>query len=156
MLREIKIGMALVKAKNRLANRLSVAFEIVERLQAIEAFVEGFAGGAAKLAYHFGVIAPAMRANDLIGFAKQGIHSDRFILRWRYAVLPQFFLAVFAHPVCCPGRRKHQFDIRFNAVFGHNRPDLGFYHVHGRTTAVGRGDVYSVPAFRIVHFPDYA
>jgi len=78
-----------------------MALKIVEGFQAIEAFVLGLAGGAAKLAHHLGVLGVAMGA----GFGRptqQGVLIGRGLFRGGYAVLAQLFFGFIGYPVGGP------------------------------------------------------
>ena len=78
-----------------------MTLKIVEGFQAFEALVLGLAGGAAKLAHHFGFLGVAIGA----GFGRptqQGVLIGRGLFRGGYAVLAQLFFSLFGYPVGGP------------------------------------------------------
>ena len=80
-----------------------MAFEIVERLQAIEAPEERLAGGGAKRRNYFGVGGTALRAGDDFFLTQQGVFIDTRGFGRGDAEVAQFLPPGFAQPVGRPG-----------------------------------------------------
>ncbi len=80
-----------------------MTLEIIKRLQAIQAAVEGLAGGGAKLGDHFGVAAATAGALYFLVVLEEGVFVYVAGFGRGDAVGFEFLFAVLGHPVGRPG-----------------------------------------------------
>lgn len=118
-----------------------VAFKIIEWFAAIQAAVQRFTRGGAKLADHFGICRPTERTGNRAGLLEQCPLVDGAAFGWGYSVIPEFFPSGFTHPLGSPGWAEDRSDLHpLVTCFLQYRPNIYFNGIHCGATRIGWGD----------------